>query len=244
LLDPIPAWSQTAAGLPSLRGVPEAFQRFLGNRGRNSENMAPMGATPHSLWSLAPAAARATWIDTVSKRPLWIVAFAFICIVVAPRAGRAPRNERWAEIRAKWAYELRDACLVVLWTGLLVFGCELHWTQRNEVRQRLLQNPNYSNDLSGLSWHAPVGPSAAGWGSRFNCVQVHLPKGFSGGGYALPFKPAGPSPPVLFNNGKAQRKDVDYTVSGGRIVVNFKPASQDSLSVWYTTSDLFSIFLP
>jgi hypothetical protein len=206
--------------------------------------MAAMGPALHSLWSLAPAAARATWIDMVSKRPLWLLVLAIVCIAIALRAGRAPSHGRWAAIRAQWAYELRDACLVVLWIGLLVFGCELHWSQQNEAWQRLQQDPDFWKNLSEPSSSVPIARLASGGASQTRCVGVSLPQGFSGGSYALPFKPAGPSPPVLYNNGKMQRKGVDYTVSDGTIVVNFKPTSQDSLSVWFTTDDPFSSYLP
>ncbi len=221
---------------------PPRRKNFLGHCGRDGENMTAMGATLHSLWSLAPAAARATWTDMVSRWPLWLLALAIVCIAVAVRAGRAPRHQRWAAIRAQWAYELRDACLVVLWIVLLVFGCELYRSGQNEAWQRLLQNPDFLKNVAERSSRIPIGTSA--WDSQTRCVGVPLPAGFSGGSYALPFKPAGPSPPVLYNNGQMKRKGIDYTVSDSTIVVNFKPTSQDSLSVWYTTNDPLAVYLP
>jgi hypothetical protein len=81
-------------------------------------------------------------------------------------------------------------------------------------------------------------------GGRPICVQVLLPQGFPGGGYKLPFKPAALSPRTLYDNGSAQRRGIDYTVSEGTIVVNFQPASKGSLSVWYTTEDAFAMIFP
>ncbi len=203
-----------------------------------------MGAILHTLWSLTPAAARAAWGEMASKRPLWLLVFAVVCVVVALRVGRAPQRERWAAIRRQWLSELRDACAVMLAVGLLVFGWELYQAQQNETWQKLLQDPKF---LSELSSRVPMRSSAgfeSSLGLQTHCVQVLLPAGFSGGSYALPYKPAGPSPPVLYDNGQMQRKGVDFTISDGKIVVNFKPTSKDSLSVWYTTDDPFSGYLP
>ena len=100
------------------------------------------------------------------------------------------------------------------------------------VRSRLNRFPLGSTNLFRRNDHRPI------------CVEVRLPQGFSGGSYELPFRPVAPSPPALYDNGSPQRRGIDYTVSDNTIVVNFRPAPKDSLSVWYTTDDPFPRMLP
>ncbi len=211
-----------------------------------------MGATFHSLWPLAPAAARAAWGDMASKPSLWLLVGVVAGIAVALRAGLAPRRERWTTIRARWVSELRDICFVVLSVGVLVFGSELFRQKSNQGTERLMQSPDFLKNVAEISSRVSIMSVGAGssltWdsqarNSQTRCIQVLLPQGFSGGNYRLPFKPAGPSPPTLYDNGQVLRKGVDYTVSDGTIVVTFKPMPKDSLSVWYTTDDPLSAYL-
>ncbi len=196
-----------------------------------------MRADIHFWWQLVPLAAKATWFDLGSKRPFWLFLLAVSCVVLAWRAYFAPEQKRWAAIRDQWVRELRDVCVIVGMVGLVFFACEFVWSQPNRIRQQQfvdsLSNP--SSAFNPVLTMGPLGPmNAFRSGAGPVCIQVLLPQGFQGGSYKLPFKPVAPSPPTLYNNGAALRKDIDYTVSDSTIVVNFKPASKDSLSVWYT----------
>jgi hypothetical protein len=182
-----------------------------------------------------------------SKRFLLLLIEVF-CGVGALRAYRAPQGKRWAAMRSQWVVGLRDAFIVILSIGLSVFGYEIMWNQPNQSQLRTFEDSR-SNPLA---WFDRVSTSFA-LGSpdvflrndrRPICVEVHLPKDFSGGVYTLPFKPVPPSPPALYKNGSPQRKGIDYTVSDSTIVVNLHPTAKDSLSVWYTTNDRLPRMLP
>lgn len=187
-------------------------------------------------WHLVFAAARAAFIDLGSKRSFLLFLIEVSCVVAALRAYRAPENKRWAAIRDQWIFEIRDVFIVVFSLGVAVFGYELGWNQPNQARLRQDSLSNHSSLFrTSFFAHNNRGPI---------CVQVLLPQGFSGGNYKLPYKPVAPSPPTLYDNGSARRRGIDYTVSDNAIVVNFKPTSKDSLSVWYTTDDPFLRIVP
>jgi hypothetical protein len=207
-----------------------------------------MKADIHFWWHLVSTAARATLIYLGSKRLLGLLLIEVFCAVAALRAYRAPANRRWAAIRSQWMSEIRDVFIVIFSVGVAVFGYELMWKQPNESRLRQAEDSR-SNPLilfNRVGTVFPAGPTDVfpRNGSRAICVQVLLPQGFPGGSYKLPFKPVAPSPPTLYDNGSAQRRGLDYTVSDSTIVVNFQPGPKDSLSVWYTTDDRFSRIFP
>jgi hypothetical protein len=190
-------------------------------------------------WHLVPAA-RATVIYLGSKRLFVFLLIEAFCAVVAWRAYRAPQGKRLAAIRSQWMFAIRDVFIVFFSISVAVFGYELMWNQPRQSRLRLedsRSNPLalFNRTPTGL----PLGPTSGFFRNdrRPICVQVLLPQGFPGGSYQLPFKAVPPSPPALYENGSAKRKGIDYTVSDSTIVVNFRPASNDSLSVWYTTND-------
>jgi hypothetical protein len=207
-----------------------------------------MKADIHFWWHLVSTAAGATLIDLRSKRLFLLLVIEIACAVVAWRGYRAPESKRWAAIRNQWMYEIRDVSIIICSVGVAVFGYELTWNQPNQSRLRQVHDslPNSSAVFNRIPTIFPVGSTDvfSSNGSRPICVQVLLPQGFQGGSYKLPFKPVAPSPPTLYDNGSAQRRGVDYSVSDSTIVVNFKPASKDSLSVWYTTDDPLPRVLP
>jgi hypothetical protein len=185
-------------------------------------------------WDLVSAAAQATLIHLGSRRLCVFLLIETFCVVVAWRAYRAPQGKRLAAIRSQWMFAFRDVFIVFFSISVAVFGYELMWNQPKQSRLRL--------EDSGL----PLGPASGFFRNdgRPICVQVLLPQGFEGGSYKLPFKAVPPSPPALYENGSAKRKGIDYTVSDSTIVVKFRPASGDSLSVWYTTNDRVPEILP
>jgi hypothetical protein len=198
-------------------------------------------------WHLVSAAAQATLIHLGSRRLCVFLLIETFCAVVAWRAYRAPQGKRLAAIRSQWMFAIRDVFIVFFSISVAVFGYELMWNQPKQSRLRL--DDSRSNPLvlfnrtpTGL----PLGPASGFFrnDSRPICVQVLLPQGFEGGSYKLPFKAVPPSPPALYENGSAKRKGIDYTVSDSTIVVKFRPASEDSLSVWYTTNDRIPEILP
>jgi hypothetical protein len=199
-----------------------------------------------SWWYLV-SAARAALIYLGSKR-LFVLVIEVFCVVAALRAYRAPEGKRWAAIRSQWMSAIRDVLIVVFSIGVVVFGYELMWNQPNQSRLR--QGEESRSNPSALFEPIPTNFSQGPTNvfprndRRPICVQVLLPQGFQGGSYKLPFKPVAPSPPTLYDNGSAQRRGLDYTVSDSTIVVNFQPASKDSLSVWYTTDDPFPRIFP
>jgi hypothetical protein len=207
-----------------------------------------MKADIHFWWHLVSAAARATLIYLGSKRRFVLLLIEVFCAVAALRAYRAPQGKRCAAIRSQWMFEIRDVFIVVFSVGVAVFGYELMWNQPNQSRLRPFEDSrsNSSALFNRIPTSFPPGPTNVFLrnGSPPTCVQVLLPQGFPGGSYKLPFKPVAPSPPTLYNNGSAQRRGIDYTVSDSTIVVKFHPASKDSLSVWYTTDDPFPKVLP
>ena len=202
----------------------------------------------HAWWSLVPAAARATLIYLGTKRLLVLLMIEVFCAVTALRAYRAPAGKRWAAIRSQWVFEIRDVFIVIFSVGVAVFAYQLMWNQ--PIQSRLRQAEDARSNASAL--FDPISTSFSlgspnvfhRKGSRPICVEVLLPQNFPGGSYKLPFKPVPPSPPALYNNGSPQRKGIDYTVSDSTIVVNFHPASRDSLSVWYTTDEQIPKILP
>jgi hypothetical protein len=198
-----------------------------------------MRADIHFWWHLVSAASRATLIDLGSKRPFWLFSIEVSCAVAALRAYRAPESKRWAAIRDQWISEIRDVFIVIFSIGVAVFGYELVWNQPNQARLRQIENspsnPSFLFNRTSVFPRHDSGPI---------CVQVLLPQDFPGGSYKLPFKPVAPSPPTLYDNGSARRRGIDYTVSDNTIMVNFRPESKDSLSVWYTTDDSFLRILP
>jgi hypothetical protein len=205
-----------------------------------------MNAGIHLWWHLAPAAARATLIYLGSKLVLLLIEV--FCAVAALRAYRAPQAKRWAAMRSQWMFAVRDAFIVLFSVGVAVFGYEMTWNQPNQSRIGHFEDPRSNSS----AWFDPVSTSFP-LGStnvfprndrRPICIQVHLPQGFSGGSYKLPFKAVAPSPPALYDNGSPQRRGIDYTVSDSSLVVNYHPASNDSLSVWYTTDEPFARMLP
>jgi len=208
-----------------------------------------MKADIHFWWDLASAAARATLIYLGSERRFVLLLIEVFCAAVALRAYRAPQGKRYAAIRSQWMFAIRDVFIVIFSVGVAVFGYELMWNQPNQSRLRRFEDSR-SNPLvlfNRIPTSFPLGPNNVFLPNRSRrpiCVQVLLPHGFPGGSYELPFKPVAPSPPALYINGSAQRRGIDYTVSDSTIVVNFHPASGDSLSVWYTTDDLFSRIFP
>jgi len=196
----------------------------------------------HFWWDLVSAAARATLIYLGSERRFVLLLIEVCCAVVALRAYRALQAKIWAALRSQWMFAIRDVFIVVFSIGLVVFGYELMRNQANQSQLRQFEEPG-SNPLvlfNRIPTGLPLGPNnafLAHSSRRPICVEVRLPHGFPGGSYKLPFKPVAPSPPALYINGSAQRRGIDYTVSDSTIVVNFHPASGDSLSVWYTTYD-------
>jgi hypothetical protein len=206
-----------------------------------------MTADLHFWLNLVPRAARATLLDVGSQR-LGFLLIEVLCAVVAWHAYRAPQGKRWAAVRAQWTSELGAVFVVFFSVGVAIFGYQLVWNQPNQ--RRLPQAENLASDPSALfhrtSTAFPLGATGGvpGFGRRPICVQVMLPQDFEGGSYQLPFKPVPPSPPTLYDNGSAQRRGVDYTVSGSTIVVKNRPKSKDSLSVWYTTDDRFAALWP
>ena len=206
-----------------------------------------MKADIHFWWHLVSTAARETLIDVGWQR-LGLLLIEVLCAVAALHAYRAPEGKKWAALRHQWMPEIRDVFIVVFLVGVGVFGYELMWKRANQSRLRQvadsLSNPSALFNRGPTIF--PLGATDAfpSNGRRPICVQVLLPQGFQGGSYELPFKPVAPSPPALYDNGSAQRRGLDYTVSDSTIVVNFRPASKDSLSVWYTTDDPFARTLP
>jgi hypothetical protein len=206
-----------------------------------------MKADIHFWWHLVSTAAGATLSDVGWKR-LGLVLIEVFCAVAALHAYRAPEGRRWAAIRNQWMSEIRAVFIVVFSVGVGVFGYELMRNQANQSRLRQVAD-SLSNPSALFSRGPTIFPLGAtnvfpSNGSRPICVQVLLPQGFQGGSYKLPYKPVAPSPPTLYDNGSAQRRDLDYTVSDSTIVVNYRPTSKDSLSVWYTTDDPFPRTLP
>jgi hypothetical protein len=199
-------------------------------------------------WYWVSAAARATLTHLGSKKLFALLLIEVCCAAAAFRAYRAPQGHRWAALRSQWMFEIRDVFIVIFAIVIAVFGWELMWNQPNQSRLQQLEESrsNSSALFDGISINSPLGSTNAFLpnGNRPICVEVPLPQGFPGGSYKLPFKPAAPSPPALYINGSPQRKGVDYTVSDSTIVVNFRPESKDSLSVWYTTNDPFARILP
>jgi hypothetical protein len=188
-------------------------------------------------WHLVPAA-RATLIYLGSNRLFVLLLIEAFCVVVTWRAYRAPQGKRLAALRSQWMFAIRDAFVVFFSICVVVFGYELMWNQPKQ--NRLVDsrsNPSVLFDPTAPG--LPLSPSSGLFrkDNRPICVEVRLPQGFPGGSYQLPFKAIPPSLPALYDNGSPKRKGVDYTVSGSTIVVNFHPASEDSLSVWYTTND-------
>jgi hypothetical protein len=204
-----------------------------------------MKADLHFWWDSVSAAAQATLIYLGSERRFVLLLMEAFCAVVALRAYRAPQAKRWAAIRSQWMFVIRDVFIAFFSIGVVVFGYELMWNQPNRQFAEAGSNPLVLFDRIPTSF--PLGPNDVflPHGSpRPICVEVRLPHGFPGGSYKLPFKPVAPSPPALYINGTAQRRGIDYTVSDSTIVVNFHPASGDSLSVWYTTYDQSPRMLP
>ena len=198
-----------------------------------------MKADIHFWWHLV-SAARATVVYLGSGKLFLFLLIEAFCAVVAWRAYRAPQGKRLAAIRSQWMFAVRDVFVVFLSISVAVFGYELMWNQPRQSRIGL--EDSRSNPLALLNLTPtglPLGPASGLFHNdgRPICVQVRLPQGFAGGIYHLPFKAVPPSPPALYENGLAKRKGLDYTVSDSTIVVNFRPASGDSLSVWYTTND-------
>jgi hypothetical protein len=198
-------------------------------------------------WHLVPAA-RATLIYLGSNRLFLFLLIEAFCAVVAWRAYRAPQGKRFAAIRSQWMFAMRDVFIVFCSICVAVFGYELLW---NQPKQSRLQQFEYSRSNPSVLFNPtrlglPLSPTSGFVrnDSRPICVQVRLPKDFAGGSYQLPYKAVPPSPPALYENGLAKRKGIDYTVSDSTIVVNFRPASEDSLSVWYTTNDPVSRISP
>jgi hypothetical protein len=201
----------------------------------------------HLWFHLAPAAARATLIYLGSKRFVLLLIEVF-CAVAAWRAYRAPQAKRWAAMRSQWMFAIRDAFVVIFLVGVAVFGYEMMWNQPNQRRLGHFEDArlNPSAWFHRVSTGFPLGSTDVFLRNDRHpiCIQVLLPQGFSGGSYKLPFKPVAPSPPALYDNGSPQRRGIDYTVLDNTIVVNYHPASNDSLSVWYTTDDPFARMLP
>jgi hypothetical protein len=198
----------------------------------------------HFWLDLVSAAGRATLIYLGSERRFVLLLIEVFCAVVALRAYRAPQAKRWAAIRSQWMFAIRDVFIVFFSIGVVVFGYELMWNQPNQSQLRQFEESG-SNPLVLFNRIPTSFPLFLPHGSRRPiCVEVLLPRGFPGGSYKLPFKPVAPSPPALYINGSAQRRGIDYTVSDSTIVVNFHPASGDSLSVWYTTYDQSPRILP
>jgi hypothetical protein len=221
----------------------------VGGQARNRENIVRMKADLHFWWDLVSAAARATLIYLGSERRFVLLLVEVFCAVVALRAYRAPQAKRWAAIRSQWMFAIRDVFIVFFSVGVAIFGYELMWNQPNQSQRRQFEESGSSPLVlfNRIPTSFPLGPNDVflPHGSRRPvCVEVRLPHGFPGGRYKLPFKPVAPSPPALYINGTAQRRGIDYTVSDSTIVVNFHPASGDSLSVWYTTYDQSPRMLP
>jgi hypothetical protein len=191
-------------------------------------------------WNLVPAA-QATLTYLGSNRLFVLLLIEAFCAVVAWRAYRAPQGKRLSAIRSQWLFAVRDVFIIFFLISVAVFGYELMWNQPKQSRLQQLEasrsNPLalFNRTPTGL----PLGPTSGFFrnGGGPICVQVLLPHGFAGGSYQLPFNAVPPSPPALYDNGLAKRKGIDYTVSDSTIVVKFRPASKDSLSVWYTTND-------
>jgi hypothetical protein len=200
-----------------------------------------MKADVHFWGHSVSAAARATVIYLGSKRLFGLFLVEGFCAVAALRAYRAPEGKRWAAIRSQWTFAIRDVFIVMFSVGVAVFGSELMWNQPKQSRLRQVEDARSATLalFNGIPTLVPAAPNDVflNHGSRPICVQVLLPQGFPGGSYKLPFRPVAPSPPTLYNHESAQRRGIDYTVSDSTIVVNFHPASKDSLSVWYTTGD-------
>jgi hypothetical protein len=188
-------------------------------------------------WHLVPAA-RATLIYLGSNRLFVLLLIEAFCAVVTWRAYRAPQGKRLVALRSQWMFAIRDAFVVFFSICVVVFGYELMWNQPKQSRlEGSRSDPSVLFDPTTPGF--PLSPASVFLhnDSRPICVQVRLPQGFPGGSYQLPFKAVPPSPPVLYDNGSVKRKGIDFTVSDSTIVVKFRPASDDSLSVWYTTND-------
>jgi hypothetical protein len=191
-------------------------------------------------WNLVPAA-RATLTYLGANRLFVLLLIEAFCAVVAWRAYHAPQGKRLSAIRSQWLFAVRDVFVIFFSISIAVFGYELMW---NQPKQSRLQQFEYSRSNPSVLFNPmtpglPLSPTSDFLrnDSRPICVQVRLPQDFPGGSYQLPYKAVPPSPPALYDNGSAKRKGIDYTVSDSTIVVNFRPASKDSLSVWYTTND-------
>jgi hypothetical protein len=192
------------------------------------------------FWWQLVSAARATVLYLGSRRLFAFLLIEAFCAVVAWRAYRAPQGKRLAAIRSQWMFAVRDVFVVFFSISVAVFGYELMWNQPRQSRVGLENSGSNPLALLNLtSTGLSLGPTSGLFRNdgRPICVQVRLPQGFAGGSYQLPYKPVAPSPPALYANGSAKRKGLDYTVSDSTIVVNFRPASGDFLSVWYTTND-------
>jgi hypothetical protein len=168
-----------------------------------------MKAGIHSWWLLVSAAASATLIDVGWKR-LGLLLIEVFCAVAALHAYRAPQGKRWAAVRNQWMPEIRDVFIVVFSVGAGVFGYELMWKHADQGLPRQLE-VSFSNPSALFNRGPTVFPLGAtnvfpSNGRRPICVQVLLPQGFKGGSYKLPYKPVAPSPPVLYDNGSAQRR--------------------------------------
>jgi hypothetical protein len=206
-----------------------------------------MAADLHFWLHSVPGAAKATLLAMGSQR-LGFLLLEIFCAVVAWHAYRAPQGKRWMAARAQWKSEIGAVFVVFFSVCVAIFGYELMWNQPNPLR--LLPVENLVSGPSALfhptSTVFPLGATGGlpGFGRRPICVEVRLPQDFPGGSYQLPFRPVAPSPPTLYDNGSAQRRGVDYTVSGSAIVVKNRPKSKDSLSVWYTTDDRFAALWP
>jgi hypothetical protein len=190
------------------------------------------------FWWHLVSAAQATLIYLGSNRLFVLLLIEAFCAVVAWRAYRAPQGRRFAAIRGQWMFAIRDVFVVFFSICVVVFGYELMWNQPKQSRlEDSRSNPLALFNLTPTG--LPLGRTSAFFrnDSRPICVEVRLPQGFSGGSYKLPFKAVPPSPPTLYDNGSAKRKGIDYTVSDSTVVVKFRPASEESLSVWYTTND-------
>jgi hypothetical protein len=191
------------------------------------------------FWWDFVSAAQATMTYLGSKRFL-LLAIEVFCAVVAFRAYRASQGKG-----RQWMFAMRDVFIVIFSISVAVFGYELIWSKPDQTRLQPFESipfPLFHRDPTSFPL-APTNLFLRGRSSPI-CVQVLLPQGFSGGTYKLPFRPVAPSLPALYINGSPQRRGTDYTVFDSSIVVNFHPASKDSLSVWYTTDDPLARMLP
>jgi len=88
------------------------------------------------LWCLAKLAAESLWSDMGTNGLGGTLLFVIPLGIVAMRAFRAPRGEKWATVVRRWKEELRDAFIVTSAIVVLLFGWEFSWKQPHTIWKR------------------------------------------------------------------------------------------------------------